>query len=468
MNTAMGCRTECDILGTRDIPCQCLWGIHTQRALENFGAGHGQPNPPLIKAMAFVKKACCLANLETGYLPRNKADAMIMACDEIIEGKHAGQFPLPILQGGAGTSANMNMNEVIANRALEILGHTPGDYAVIDPIRDVNRHQSTNDVYPTAVKLSVLMLLRELSGRVEALQNVFQKKEKEFARIVKVGRTEMQEAVPMTLGAEFSAFAEAIARDRWRIFKCEERIRSVNLGGTAVGTGLTAPRRYIFLVTEKLRELTGFGLTRGENLVDQTANSDSFVEIAGILKAHASNIIKICSDLRLLNMLGEIRLKAVQPGSSIMPGKVNPVILEYAVQTCLKADAGCQMVFEAASRGCFQINEFMPLLAAGILEALEIFVNVNTLLAEHIQDVEAREEACRKYVENNPLIITAFVPLIGYEKCEQLLKEFFSQTSGRANIKKFLAEKLGDDVVEKTLSPENLMSLGYREYGKNA
>ena len=460
-------RIEEDSLGQVKILKKALWGIHTQRALENFTISSFRSSQIFIRAMALVKKACCLANLDTGYLAKDKASAMIQACDEIIEGRHSNQFPLDALQGGAGTSMNMNMNEVIANRGLEIMGYDPGHYSMLHPLKDVNMHQSTNDVYPTAVKIAALQGLKTLSHKIELLQGVFQKKEKEFARIVKTGRTEMQEAVPMTLGAEFSAFAEAIARDRWRIFKCEERIRCVNLGGTAVGTGLAAPRSYIFLVIDKLREFTALGLSRGENVVDQTANSDNFVEVAGILKAHVANVIKICNDLRLLNMLGEIRLKPVQAGSSIMPGKVNPVILEAALQACLKVDADCQMVLETASRSSFQINEFMPLLAMSLLEALEILANVNAMLSKHIETLSANEDVCLKYIENNPLIITAFLPHLGYEKCEQLLKEFLAQVTDQPNIKKFLMEKLGKEIVEKTLLPEHLMSLGYKDHGKS-
>jgi len=463
----MDYRIEKDSLGELRVLKNSLWGIHTQRALKNFPASSMRQNATLIKALALVKKACCLANLETGYLQKDKAEAIMKACDEIIEGKHLDQFPLDALQGGAGTSANMNINEVIANRALEIMGYALGHYDVLHPITDINKHQSTNDVYPTATKVATLQGLRALSRQIELLQGAFQKKEKEFARIVKIGRTEMQEAVPLTLGAEFSAFAEAIARDRWRIFKCEERIRSINLGGTAVGTGLTAPQSYIFCVTERLRELTGFGLARAENVVDQTANSDSFVEIAGILKAHIANVIKISNDLRLMNMLSEVRLKTVQAGSSIMPGKVNPVIPEFVIQSCLKAHADCDLVFEAASRSSFQINEFMPLLASSILEALEILININAVLAEHIKDLTANAEMCMRYVDNNPLVITAFVPSLGYERCEQLLKEFFSQGSKQRNIKEFLVGELGKEAVERALSPENLMSLGYRDHGKN-
>ncbi len=255
-----------------------------------------------------------------------KAEAIINACDEIAKGRFSDQFPVDALQGGAGTSTNMNLNEVIANRAIEILGGNKGDYSLIHPLEDVNLHQSTNDVYPTAIKVAGIYRLRDLAKAIAELQGAFQEKEKEFAGIIKIGRTELQEAVPITLGAEFSAFAEAISRDRWRTFKCEERLRVVNLGGTAVGTGLAAPQDYIFLVIEKLREVTGLGLSRGENLPAETANADSFVEVSGILKAHAVNLLKIANDLRLMNLLGEIKLPQLQAGSSIMPGKVNPVL----------------------------------------------------------------------------------------------------------------------------------------------
>jgi aspartate ammonia-lyase len=462
----MDFRIEKDTIGEKHVPMESLWGIHTQRALENFAISGEKISPLLIRALATVKKACCLANLETGYLDKDKADIILKACDEIIRGGHIDEFPLDALQGGAGTSTNMNMNEVIANRAIEIGGGAKGDYSLIHPIEDVNLHQSTNDVYPTAVKVAVLEGLRNLSESIEVLQGAFQRKEKEFAGIVKTGRTEMREAVPMTLGAEFSAFAEAIARDRWRVFNCRERIRQVNIGGTAVGTGLTAPRKYVFLVIEKLRELTGDGLTRGENAVDQTANSDAFVEVAGILRAHASNIIKICNDIRILSLLGEISLERVQGGSSIMPCKVNPVIFECALQGAIKADADIGMVFEAASRSSLQINEFMPLLSYAILGAISILERTSKMLSRHVENIKADEKVCEKYIANNPLIITAFLPHLGYEKTEQLIKEF--SRSGRRDIKQFLQEKLGAEKVQDILSPENLMSLGYRDNGKSS
>lgn len=460
-------RTEKDLLGQMEISNENLWGIHTQRALNNFKLSSYKVAPILIESLAIVKKACCMANFQIGKLKKEKADAIMKACDGIIEGEYNDQFPIDPFQGGAGTSMNMNMNEVITNLAIKISGLKEGDYSVIHPLDDINMHQSTNDVYPTAVKVATLKSLKKLSICIKGLQGVFQEKEKEFSDIVKIGRTEMQDAVPMTLGAEFSAFSEAIARDRWRVFKCEERIRQVNIGGTAVGTGLTAPKSYIFLVIEKLRELTGLGLTRGENTVDQTANSDSFVEVAGILKAHAVNIIKICNDLRTLNLLGEIKLETVQAGSSIMPGKVNPVILEAAIQAALRADSDCNLVSEAASRANLQINEFMPLLSFSILETIELLANVNKMLTPHIKTIYADSKACTNNFDNNPMIVTAFLPYIGYEACEKILKEFQSIKDEKITIKDFLKGKLGEEKVKKILSPSSLTSLGYRNNEEN-
>ncbi|MCK5305764.1 MAG: aspartate ammonia-lyase [Candidatus Omnitrophica bacterium] len=458
-------RIETDLLGEMEIPADAYWGIHSRRARDNFPFSGALVNPSLITALAMVKKACCAANAELGYIDNKRAEAINRACDEVIKGKFKEQFVVAALQGGAGTSTNMNVNEVISNRALELLGKDKGDCSVIHPIETLNLHQSTNDVYPTAVKVAVIFQLKKLSAGIALLQGAFQKKEKEFAGIVKIGRTELQEAVPMTLGAEFSAFAGAFARDRWRVFKCEERVRTVNIGGTAVGTGLTAPRSYIFLVIEKLRELTGLGLTRGENLVDHTANSDSFVEISGILKAHAQNLIKIANDLRLLHLLKEIELPKAQAGSSIMPGKVNPVIMEAAIQAGLKVIANDLLITEAASRGTFQINEFMPLLSHAILESLDMLIEINNVFASCVTAIQAGNSRHVEAVESSLAIMTAFLPVIGYEKATKLLKEF-SSSQGKS-IKDFLTNRLGKELVDKTLSAGNLTSLGHKENAEN-
>ncbi|QBG47112.1 aspartate ammonia-lyase [Verrucomicrobia bacterium S94] len=442
----MELKKEKDCLGEKTLPGNVPWGIHTARALENFSLVGRRVAPGLIAALARVKKACALANKELGYLDAVKADSIIHVCEQIVE--HP-ECPLPALQGGAGTSTNMFINEVVANQAN------------VHPIEEVNLHQSTNDVYSTAVKLAAIYGLRDLAEKIEKLQGVFQRLEHRFAHIPTLGKTELMDAVPLTLGAEFGAFAEAFARDRWRTFKSEERLRVVNLGGTAVGTGLTAPRDYIFLVTDKLREITGVGISRGENLVDQTANADAFVEVSGIMKACAANLLKICGDLRLLHMCGKIKLPAVQAGSSIMPGKVNPVILESVMQVGIKVQSNDLIITECASRGSLQINEFMPLLADALLESLELLGDACLMLAKHAEGIEADEAACERHFNASVEIVTAFLPTIGYEKATELVEQF--KKTGRSDFKNYLTEELGEEIVEKTLSPQNLMALGHRD-----
>ena len=452
-------RMEHDLLGAQPVPAAVYWGLHTLRASENFRLT-GRPVPPaLIGALALVKKACALANRELGYLAADKAEAIVRACDEIVAGGLRDQFPLDALQGGAGTSTHMNVNEVVANRALELLGAAKGDYARVHPLEDVNRHQSTNDVYPTALRIAAIRGLRTLSAALAGLQGACQRKEQEFAGVVKMGRTEMQDAAPMTLGAECSAWAEAFARDRWRTFKAEERLRVVNLGGTAIGTGLTAPRNYIFLVIEKLRDVTGLGLTRADNLVEATANADAFVEVAGLLNACAANLTKVARDARLLHLLGELRVPAVQAGSSLMPGKVNPVLLEAAQAAGMTVRAQCALIAEAAAAGTLQLNEFLPVIAAALLEALHLLEQTAVMLTPHIAGFAADEAVCRQRVDHSPALITALLPHLGYERAQTLSREF--QASGGMDFRAFLIVKLGQEIVEQALSPENLTALGY-------
>ena len=459
----MNMRTENDFLGEMEIPADAPWGIHTARAMDNFPIPGASVPALLLKALAQVKTACALANKELGYLDAAKADAIVdeASCFVMHQEncraritKQDASSTLSALQGGAGTSTNMFMNEVLAHGASARCGQS------VHPIEDVNLHQSTNDVYPTAVKVAAIYGLRALAEQIESLQGAFQRLEKQFAHIPTIGRTELVEAVPLTLGATFGAFAEAFARDRWRTFKCEERLRVVNLGGTAVGTGLTAPRNYIFLVTDKLREVTGLGLSRAENLVDQTANADAFVEVSGMMKACAANLLKICGDLRLLHMTGEIRLPAVQAGSSIMPGKVNPVILESVMQIGIKVQANDFIITECASRGSLQINEFMPLLASALLESMELLGVAAEMLARHAEGIEADEAACARRFNASVEIVTAFLPVIGYDRATELVHAF-KQTS-RTDFRAYLETELGEERVNKTLSPQNLMALGYR------
>lgn len=437
---------ETDCIGSMELSAGFPHGIHSQRALSNFPVPGQKVPASLINALLLTKKACALANRELGFFSKEKGNAIVEACDNL----ETIDCPLSALQGGAGTSTNMYVNERIARAAG----------AGIHPIEDVNLHQSTNDVYPTSLKVAATFELRKLANAAECLQGVFQQLEKRFADVVVIGRTELVEAVPITLGAQFGAFGEAMARDRWRTFKCEERLRVVNLGGTAVGTGLTAPRSYVFLAVEKLREVTGLGLSRGENLVDQTANADAFVEVSGMLKACSANLQKICGDLRLLQMQGIIRLPAVQAGSSIMPGKVNPVILESVMQIAIKVQANDFIVTECASRGSLQINEFMPLLAASLLESIELLECACQMLARHVAGIEANTERCGQLATESLAIVTAFLPEIGYDRATGLVDQF--KQTGRADFRAYLAEQLGSEMVERTLSPQNLMALGYR------
>ena len=454
-------RTEHDLLGELALPADCLWGIHTERARRNFTLGQPPVSPRLIRAYALVKKACCLANAELGYLDAALASALTAACDDLASGGHGEAFPLDALQGGAGTSTNLNVNEVLANLALDRLGARRGAWQQVHPLEHVNCHQSTNDTYPTALKVAAIQALRETSAAFQQLQGALQRREQAFAGIVALGRTEGMGAVPMTLGQAFGAAAEAVSRDRWRTAKCEERLRVVNLGGTAVGNGMAAPQAYIFLVIEKLREVTGFGLSRAENVPGDTAHADVFVEVSGILKAAAVNLVKISRDLRLLHMFGEIRLPAVQAGSSIMPGKVNPVVLESVMQAGMRICAEDAVVAQCASQGTLQICEFLPLLAQALLGSLELLGASARMLATHVDGIEADAAACARHLHASPGIITAWVPVIGYEAATALVQRGTAEdvTDWRA----FLEREFGAAKVAEMLRPEALLALGYRE-----
>ena len=443
------------------LPADCRWGIHTERARRNFALGGTPVSPRLIHAYAQVKKACCLANAELGYLDPKMAAALVSACDEITAGGHPDAFPLDALQGGAGTSTNMNLNEVLANLALDRLGHPRGAWQVVHPLDHVNCHQSTNDTYPTALKIAAIQALRETSAAFQELQGALQRREQAFAGIVALGRTEGMGAVPMTLGQALGAAAEAVSRDRWRTFKCEERLRTVNLGGTAVGNGLAAPQAYIFLVIEKLRQVTGLGLSRAENVPGDTAHADAFVEVSGILKAAAVSLVKISRDLRLLHMFGEIRLPAVQAGSSIMPGKVNPVILESVMQAGMRVCAEDALVAQCAANGTLQICEFLPLLAQALLTELDLLSRAARMLAAHVDGIEADAETCARHLHASPGIVTAWVPQIGYEAATALVQR--GAAEGVTDWRAFLEREFGTAKVAEMLRPERLLALGYRE-----
>jgi len=421
-------RTEADALGQRDLPDDARHGIHTLRALENFALSGRPVHRNLARAFGAVKLAALRTNRALGYLPdASVAEALEGACLELLDGTLAADVVVDALQGGAGTSTNMNVNEVLANRALEILGRPRGSYDAVSPTDHVNLHQSTNDTFPTALRVAAIWGLRDLERAVLALQEAFQDRERALAHVVKIGRTEHQDAVLTTLGREMGAYAEALSRDRWRLAKCEERLRVVNLGGTAIGTGLAAPRDYIFRVTDVLRDITGLGVARAENLVEATQNADVLVEVSGLMKALASSLIKISGDLRLLSSgpeggFGEIRLPALQAGSSIMPGKVNPVIPEAVTQAAVLAIGRDQALTMAVSMGCLELNPFLPLVAHCLLENFDVLARACTIFASRcVAGIEADEASCRRHVENATASATALVPIIGYARASELV-----------------------------------------------
>lgn len=422
-------RIERDLLGEMEIPADAYYGIHTLRAVKNFPVSQFRIPQEFIKALAEVKEACAIANMKTGLLDSKIGEAIIEASREIQNDKFSNQFIVDAFQGGAGTSTNMNMNEVIANRAIEILGGKKGDYQIVDPLEHVNLSQSTNDVYPTALKVAAIRLVINLSESIAKLQGAFQQKEAAFAGILKLGRTEMQDAVPVTLGQEFGAYAEAVARDRWRLFKSEERLRQVNLGGTAIGTGLNAEREYIYTAIEELQNITGLGIARSENMVDTTQNADMFVEVSGFVKAAAVNLAKIAGDLRLLSSgprggLSEISLPQCQAGSSIMPNKVNPVITEMVTQVSFQVISCDQAITMAAFSGQLELNAFLPLITFNLINALKILTNAVMIFRTHcIEGIKANTNRCSQWLEESLCLTTALAPYIGHDRAAKLSKK---------------------------------------------
>jgi len=414
-------RTERDVLGELQIPDDVLYGINTARALENFDLGQKQVNMNLIRAIVTVKKSAAETYAQIlSDQDKIKEKAISHACDRILAGEADQEFPLQALQGGAGTSTNMNVNEVIASLANKELGQE-----IVHPLDDVNRGQSTNDVYPTALRIAAIRQLRLLSDQCAKLQTALQEKENEFQTIKKLGRTEMMDAVPVTLGEEFGAYAQAVARDRWRLYKVEERLRQVNIGGTAVGLSDNAERRYRFGVIEELRKETGYGLAAAEYPMDITQNCDVFVEVSGLVKSMAVNLMKIANDLRLMNSgpkggLGEIHLKELQQGSTIMPGKINPVIPEMTMQCAMRVMANDTAVTMAAAHGDFELNAFMPLVADSILESLELMTEAARLFREKcIEVLEADPEQCRKHLEASYAFATGYTKELGVRRSKQ-------------------------------------------------
>ena len=458
-------RKEKDLLGTRDVPADALYGIYTLRALENFPLARRPVHPALIHAYGAVKLACARTNHELGWWSDAVYAAIDAACQEMMEGMLDAHIRVDALQGGAGTSTNMNVNEVLANRALQLLGKPLGDVDTLSPLEHTNLHQSTNDTYPTALKVAAIGLLRELERQVIALLEEFQSQERATAHIVRIGRTQLQDAVLTTLGRQMAAYAEAFARDRWRIYKCEERLRVVNLGGTAIGTGLSAPRQYVFRAIEHLRDISGLGLARAENLIEATQNTDVFVEVSGILKALASNLLKVATDLRLLSSgpdggLGEIRLPARQAGSSIMPGKVNPVIPEAVSQAAMVVMANDQAITQACSMGNLELNAFLPLIADTLLGSLSLLAHACEIFRKHcVAGIEADEERCRRHVHGATASVTALVERLGYEAAQALAAK--AREAGRS-LRDVAVEEgaLTSEEFDELVSAEAVTRLG--------
>ena len=461
-------RLEHDLIGEMEIPSDCYYGIQTHRARENFRITEVPISkaPEMVRALAYVKKAAALANMELGLLRPEIATVIAKVCDELIAGKLLDQFVVDFIQGGAGTSTNMNANEVIANRAIEILGHEKGRYDVVHPNNHVNCSQSTNDVYPTGLRLALYVKLTQLMDDLRFLQRSFAAKGGEFADVIKMGRTQLQDAVPMTLGQEFAAYATTIGEDVQRVQEARELIREINLGATAIGTGINAPPEYTRIVTEHLRNLTGIPLVTSPNLIEATWDTGAYVQISGVLKRVAVKISKICSDLRLLSSgpragLNEINLPRMQPGSSIMPGKVNPVIPEVVNQVAFQVIGADVTITLAAENGQLELNVFEPVIAYNLFQSINMLQRACRVLAGKCVDgITANRDQCRKLVENSIGLVTALNPLIGYENSSAIAEEALETNR---SVYDLVLEKglLTKEKLDEVLSPQNMMRPRY-------
>ncbi len=473
-------RKEKDYIGEKDIPDNALYGIHSLRAKENF-----PDNTPFhiewYKAIGTVKQACYLTyqkfkkavveKYDQEKLPHEFIDdtvitALEVSASKVSSGEFFDSFIVPAIQGGAGTSINMNVNEIITNSALILLNKSPGSYDVVDPIEHANVFQSTNDVVPTALKVATIQLLNVLEDKINALRKEIETQEGKTRNVIRQGYTQMQEAVPTSFDKLFSSFNNALSRDWWRVSKCFERIKEVNLGGGAVGTGLSIPRFFILQVVNELQRQTGLPVTRGENLPDATSNLDSFVEVHAILNAHAVNLEKISSDMRLLSSdlfrHKNVTLPPKQVGSSIMPGKINPVIPEFVISVAHKVYANNQLITQLAGLGTLELNAYLPVIGHAMLESLKLLIAANESLAEDLfSELQiSKPEDTYKEVTFSPSIVTALIPYIGYNKASALAKEMKSTGKNifKANEKLHLID---EDKLKSILSPEALMKLGY-------
>lgn len=464
--TATAFRSEHDLLGALPVPKDAYYGIQTLRAMHNFHLT-GVPlshYPNFVCALAMVKQAAADANHQLGYLTDKKHTAISSACDQLIAGKHHDQFIVDMIQGGAGTSTNMNANEVIANLALEAMGKEKGEYSFLHPNNDVNMAQSTNDAYPTAIRVGLLLGHNDLLLSLEGLIDALSAKGDEFSHVLKMGRTQLQDAVPMTLGQEFKAFSVNLAQDLNRLKSlANDLFSAVNLGGTAIGTGINADPRYQGIAVERLGEICGYPIVAAPNLIEATSDMGSFVLFSGMLKRTAVKLSKICNDLRLLSSgprtgINEINLPARQPGSSIMPGKVNPVIPEAVSQVAYEVIGNDLSLTLAAEAGQLQLNVMEPLIAWKMFDSIRLLRRAMDMLREHcIEGITANEEHCRALMENSIGLITALNPYIGYDNATRIAKQALE--SDRSVLELVREEQLlDDDLLADILRPENMIA----------
>ena len=460
-------RDERDLLGVKAVPSDAYYGVQTARGLDNFNISGVQLRlyPDLIAALAMVKLAAARANFDCGQFDRNILKGIEGACQEIIGGALHDQFRLDVFQGGAGTSTNMNANEVIANRALELMGHKKGEYQYCDPHDHVNCSQSTNDAYPTALHIGMALGNRRLVAAVRELIDAFNAKGKEFSEILKMGRTQLQDAVPMTLGQEFKAFGETLAGEARALQSIENVLCETNMGATAIGTGLNAPPGYAAKCTDHLAGITGMPIHLAPDLIEATQDTQAFVLYSSCMKSLAIKLSKVCNDLRLLSSgprcgLREINLPAKQPGSSIMPGKVNPVIPEVVNMVCFRVIGSDLTVSMAAEGGQLQLNVFEPVIAACIFESQTMFINAARTLRLHCVDgITANPEICRHYVDYAIGTVTALNPVIGYEKSTELATE--AMKTGRGILELIRERKiLSEEEIARVLDPKAMTGQG--------
>jgi Aspartate ammonia-lyase len=472
-------RVEHDFLGDKDIPSDALYGIHAVRAVENF-PDNTRFHAEWYRAVGLTKLACYLtyqsfkkATIESyssnkipfPLMDDKVVEALIAAAEEVSEGKHFEHFIVPAVQGGAGTSINMNVNEIIANLALIKIGEKPGSYNLCDPIEQSNIFQSTNDVIPTALRVATIQLLEKLEEAINTLRSKIEEKEKSNRNAIRVGYTQMQEAVPSSFGLLFSSYADALSRDWWRVSKCFERIKVVNLGGGAIGTGMGAPRFFIMEVVPALQKLTGLPITRSENRMDATANLDTFVEIHATLKAHAVNLEKMVSDLRLLASdiasTGELTIPKRQVGSSIMPGKVNPVIPEYVVSVAHKVYANDQLISSLCGQGVLELNAYLPAIGHALLDSLKLLIAANQTLGNNLWDgLAVNAEAAAEKLFRSPSITTALTPYIGYHRAAELSKHMREKHCSIFEANEAL-RLFPEEQMAQLLAPDNLLKLGF-------